>query len=250
VTDAAVSHGVLLRSWAWLIRFGFRLLYNELAWSYDLVSWLVSLGEWRAWQQAALPFVRGQRVLEIGHGPGHMMVSLRDAGFQVTGLDVSPAMGRLAQRHWLQAPTEAAMQPGLVRAAVQAPPFATGVFDTVLATFPTDYIIDPAALTAVHRLLTGDGRFVIIPEGHLIGRGWLQRLVDGLFRITGQRSGPFDADGAGLRTAATLLLTSRFQAAGFMLTVEQVRRPRSVVTVVLAHKQAADFANTHLNDYD
>ncbi|MCB9446672.1 MAG: class I SAM-dependent methyltransferase, partial [Ardenticatenaceae bacterium] len=49
--------------WKKLIRFGFRLLYNELAWTYDAVSWLVSLGDWRSWQQAALPFVLGPDVL-------------------------------------------------------------------------------------------------------------------------------------------------------------------------------------------
>ncbi len=35
--------------WVGLIKFGFRLLYQEMAWTYDWVSWLVSLGEWRRW---------------------------------------------------------------------------------------------------------------------------------------------------------------------------------------------------------
>jgi hypothetical protein len=40
--------------WWRLVRFGFRLLYNEFAFSYDLVSKVVSLGAWRCWQQSAL----------------------------------------------------------------------------------------------------------------------------------------------------------------------------------------------------
>ncbi|MCZ7544410.1 MAG: hypothetical protein M5R40_13175 [Anaerolineae bacterium] len=43
----------LERLWWALVRFGFRLLYNELAFTYDLVSRVVSLGQWRAWQRAA-----------------------------------------------------------------------------------------------------------------------------------------------------------------------------------------------------
>ena len=84
--------------WWRLVRFGFRLLYQEMAWTYDLVSWAVSLGEWRAWQRAALPFVSGRHVLEIAHGPGHLLLALSTAGFTVSGLDLSPQMGRQARR--------------------------------------------------------------------------------------------------------------------------------------------------------
>jgi SAM-dependent methyltransferase len=90
--------------WIKLIRFGFRLLYNELAWTYDAVSWLVSLGHWRQWQRAALPFVMGQRVLEIGHGPGHMLAALRAQGVNVIGLDLSPFMGQMARQRFRRLP--------------------------------------------------------------------------------------------------------------------------------------------------
>ncbi|MBM4425321.1 MAG: hypothetical protein FJ030_18410, partial [Chloroflexi bacterium] len=33
-----------------LLRLAFRLLYNEFAFTYDLVSWAVSVGQWRQWQ--------------------------------------------------------------------------------------------------------------------------------------------------------------------------------------------------------
>ena len=80
---------MIRKRWQQLVRFGFRLLYNEMAWTYDMVSWSVSLGEWRLWQQAALPFVSGETVLEIGHGPGHMLLALQNMGVAVTGLDLS-----------------------------------------------------------------------------------------------------------------------------------------------------------------
>ncbi|MCA9874663.1 MAG: methyltransferase domain-containing protein [Anaerolineales bacterium] len=217
--------------WQALLRFGFRLLYNELAWTYDLVSWLVSLGEWRAWQQAALPFVAGRDVLEIGHGPGHMLLALQNARYDVVGLDLSPFMGRRAQRR-----TQRTVP--LVRGKVQDLPLATAVFDTVLATFPTEYIIDPAALTAVARVLRPDGRLVVVPEGRLRGRGLLQRLIEWLFAVTGQRDTAGEVDDE-QETAVWQQYLPRFQDAGFTVQFVRVERPRSRVTVLLA-RQASD----------
>lgn len=219
--------------WKKLVNFGFRLLYNELAWTYDIVSWLVSLGDWRAWQQAALPFVQGPDVLEVGHGPGHMLLALRQAGFQVVGLDLSPYMGRQAQKRLGDGPIP------LIRGNVLALPLETAVFDTVLATFPTDYIVDPMALLNVSRVLRGNGRFVIIPEGHLTGRGPLNRFIEWLYTITGQRAGPFAVDKANnwLDHPVWRLIVERFTDAGFRLEMKQIRLRRSAITILIACKQ-------------
>ncbi|MGH2537852.1 MAG: class I SAM-dependent methyltransferase, partial [Candidatus Promineifilaceae bacterium] len=84
------------RAWAGLVRLGFQLLYNDCAWAYDAVAWLVSEGQWRAWGQAAIPLLAGRQILEIGHGPGHLLLELAGGGYSVTGVDVSAAMGRIA----------------------------------------------------------------------------------------------------------------------------------------------------------
>lgn len=220
--------------WKKLVRFGFRLLYNELAWTYDAVSWLVSLGDWRAWQQAALPFVQGPDVLEIGHGPGHMLLALRQAGFHVVGLDLSPYMGRQAQKRM----GETAIP--LIRGDVMALPVKTAVFDTVLATFPTDYMVDPVTLLNANRVLRENGRFVIVPEGHLTGRGPLYRFIEWLYAVTGQRAGPFAVDEADNWPDHPVwqLIVERFTAAGFRLEMEQIRLPRSITTILIACKQS------------
>jgi ubiquinone/menaquinone biosynthesis C-methylase UbiE len=224
------------KAWQQLVRFGFRLLYNELAWTYDVVSWLVSLGEWRAWQEAALPFINGRIVLEIGHGPGHLLLRLAAQEVHVVGLDFSPTMGRMARKRLIQAGKAAQ----LVRGKVQALPFMVGKFDTVLSTFPTDYVVDPDTLKAVYRVLGENGRFVIVPEGHLTGGGLIQRLIAWLFRITGQRSGPFavNAHEEWPDTAIWQPMRQRFADAGFAVTIKQVARPRSVATVILAQKKS------------
>ena len=221
--------------WSGLIRLGFRLLYYELAWTYDLVSWLVSLGEWRNWQRAALPFVTGERVLEIGHGPGHMLLDLAAAVSQVAGLDLSPYMGWQAQKRL----AKAGLPVMLARGRAQELPWATAVFDTVLATFPTDYIIERETIASVYRVLKEDGRFLIVPEGHLVGRGAVYRFIDWLFRITGQRDGAFMVDGEGFwpDTAVWEPFRQRYAEAGFKVEVKQIKLERSVVTVIIAQKE-------------
>ncbi|MEJ2750909.1 MAG: class I SAM-dependent methyltransferase, partial [Anaerolineae bacterium] len=223
-----------------LVHFGFRLLYNEIAWTYYVVSLLVSLGDWRAWQLAARPFIQGADVLEIGHGPGHMLLALRRAGYRVIGLDLSPYMGRLAQRRLRNAGAPVARAVPLVRADVMAMPFGTAVFDTVLATFPTDYVIDPATLANVNRVLRGNGRFVIVPEGHLTGIGPVSRFIEWLYTITGQRTGPFAVDETGDWPDHPVwqMMNEQFTAAGFRLEREQIQLRRSAVTILIVWKQS------------
>lgn len=221
---------MLGKIWFDLIRFGFRLLYNEMAWSYDLVSWAVSLGEWRQWQRASLPFVVGKRVLELGHGPGHMLLALQNLGYEVVGIDLSAAMGRQAQKR-----TQRTVP--LVQATAVQLPFATAVFDTVLSTFPTNYIVQPETLTAVSRLLRPDGRLIIVPEGHLRGQNYVHRFIRWLFMVTGQGDAKQFAQEQNQAEANLLFwqpLQDQFTAVGLQLTVEWVQLPRSYVTVLVA----------------
>ena len=88
VSDLCLMKNTLPRR---VIKFGFHLLYHELAFTYDAVAWLVSLGQWQAWGRTALDRVRGPRVLEIGHGPGHLLIALARSGRQPIGIDLSPA---------------------------------------------------------------------------------------------------------------------------------------------------------------
>jgi ubiquinone/menaquinone biosynthesis C-methylase UbiE len=168
--------------WRRSVDLGFRLLYHELAWTYDWVAWLVSLGHWKNWGQLALPYVRGPRVLELGHGPGHILTALAHKGFQVIGLDLSPQMGRLARKR-LKAEGSPA---NLVRGRAQSLPFPTSAFDSVVATFPTRYILDPATVQDIARVVKPDGRLVVVMTAQLTRQDPLSRFIRWLFTITGQ----------------------------------------------------------------
>ena len=144
--------------WPALVRWSFWLLYNRLSWTYDWVSQAVSLGQWRQWQRAALPELRGVQVLELASGTGSMLLDLAEKGFEPVGLDLSPWMVDLAQRK-LAARGKAA---GLVRGRAQQLPFDAHSFDSVLCTFPTAFILEPGVMREIARVLRPGGRLVVV----------------------------------------------------------------------------------------
>lgn len=206
-----------------LLRLVYRLLYYEMAWTYDWVSAFVSMGQWRAWQRAALPHLRGQKILEVAHGPGHLLLDLKALGFVPLGIDFSPVMGRLA-RQKLRAHSMEMIIP-LARARVQNLPFPTETFDSLLSTFPTNFIVDPLAIQEFHRVLKNGGRLVCVPAARLTGLGLPDHFANWLFRVTGQASSEWYTP-----------VLQKYQQAGFAARVELVELPRSGVTLIIAEK--------------
>jgi ubiquinone/menaquinone biosynthesis C-methylase UbiE len=209
------------RLWWGFVRFFFRLLYNEFAWTYDLVAWVVSLGQWRAWGRTAIPYLRGERVLELAHGPGHLLVAMAQRGLVPVGLDLSPTMSRLARRRLSK---DAGLAVPLVRARAQALPFRDGCYDSAVATFPAEFIMARDTLREVARVLAPGGRWVIVPGAVLSGRDPLSRFIWWLYRITGQGDLLID------RGKALL------ERAGFCVNATWEEAKHSQVLVVTAEK--------------
>lgn len=168
--------------WRAFLRLFFRLLYNEFAWSYDLVAWLVSLGQWKAWGRTTLSHLPRDRVLELGHGPGHLLAALAAEEYTPIGLDLSPAMARQAQQR-LQ---KAELQVPLVRGRAQALPFRGSSFDSVVATFPTEFIVDPHTLQELTRILPPEGRLTVAVGVRFEGEDLVSSFLSWLYRVTGQ----------------------------------------------------------------
>ncbi len=207
--------------WSACIRLFFRLLYGPMAWTYDAVAWLVSLGQWVDWVQVALRYVSVGPALELAHGPGHLQEALARQGQWAVGLDLSPQMGRLARRRLRRA----GLPPRLVRARAQALPFRDGAFPTVVATFPTEFIIDPRTAREVMRVLAPQGRVAVVASCRLLGRDPLSRFLEWLYRVTGQRAPLPSVD------------ASAWLQSGLALRGEWVPVGRSQVLVVLGERQ-------------
>lgn len=211
------------RQWWRLVRFGFRLLYNEFAFTYDAVSTVVSLGQWRCWQRRALdhlPESSAGPVLEIAHGTGNLHFDLKTAGYSVYGYDLSAQMGRITRHKMLRNGYDA----NLARGYAQQLPFASNHFAAVVSTFPTDFIVAPATLREVYRVLQPDGVLVVVLNGELTGQGILARFIEWLYSITGQREG--DETNVG----------QFFEGYGFDVTPVTAECPSSRVQLVVLRK--------------
>lgn len=216
----------MTRLGARLMRIFFRLLYGPFAWTYDVVAWLVSFGAWTSWVRTALRFLNGPQVLELGHGPGHLQIGMAQAGMAPVGVDLSPQMGRVARRRVQRA----GVPLRLVRARAQALPFRDGAFGDVVATFPTEYILDPATLREVARVLEPEGAVVVVAAVRFRGEDLLSHFLRWLYQITGQGE-PLPREREAVFTKSALPLQASWLPVrrGEVLVVRGRRRPNQAL---------------------
>lgn len=154
----------------WFSRFYLWLterLYNEFAWAYDLVSWVVSAGNWATCRREAIRHIAGKRVLELGFGTGELLIDLQQHAYDAYGLESSPAMHKVTTRKLLE---RGFFSIPRIYGLAQHLPFPNSSFDTVVSTFPSNYILDPETLAEVKRVLQASdpkeskdgGRLVIV----------------------------------------------------------------------------------------
>jgi SAM-dependent methyltransferase len=227
-----------------LLRFFFYLLYHPFAFTYDRVAAAVSLGRWKDWVLSVVPFIEGTRILEIGHGPGHLQRLLLIRGLFAVGIDESAPMGSLAKRNltsFFHSPKNdlssiasnnalgAYAQVNLIRGGGQHLPFSDESFDSVVATFPSEYITETDTVSDVKRCLVDGGTFIVLPVAMLMGRGILDRVMAAVFRATHQvPEDPIDVFSKKFKHP--------FVEAGFQVEVKQVEVKSSLLLIIIATK--------------
>lgn len=199
------------------MQFFFHLLYHPFAFTYDLVAWVVSFGRWKDWVFSVIPFIEGTRILELGHGPGHLQRLLLDRGLSPVAMDESTQMGRLAKQR-LGAKSK------LARGISQAMPFHNDAFDSVVSTFPSEYIFDPDTLSEVKRVLRNRGRLIVLPAA-FPSNGFLKWL----YRVTGESP-------AALNETIKERLQRPFIQAGFEVKIHILELSSSQLVIVDATK--------------
>ncbi len=206
-------------------RLAFRLLYNELALSYDLVSRGVSLGRWRDWQRSLIPFLPAAdagTVLELAHGTGDLHIDLLRAGYQCVGLDLSPQMGALAQRKL----SRAGLMGALLRGDVRHLPFADESLAAIVCTFPAAFILQRETLAELQRALQPGAGVFIVMSGALAGHGLARMLIRGLYWLSGQDNQPMH----------TSDLRAYFDESGFLAQARTVQLADSAAQLVILTK--------------
>ncbi len=162
------------------MRFFFKLLYHPFAFTYDLVAAIVSFGQWKTWGQSIVPFIEGTRILELGHGPGHLQRFLFNRSLTLLAIDESAQMGKLA-KHRIGDTQK------LTRALAQNLPYQNDSFDSVISTFPTEYIFNPNTLSEIKRVLRNGGRLIVLPAA------WPKsRFLQWLYKVTGESPAVLD----------------------------------------------------------
>lgn len=169
-----------------LLRIFFDLLYHSFAWTYDLVSWVVSGGRWKNWVRSVMHLIIGETILELGSGTGTLQIGLLDAGHHPIGIDESRQMLRIATRKL--ADNFPNYKPRLLRARAESIPLPADSIDTLVATFPSEYITHPETLTACRRVLKPGGKFIILLGVEVQGKGFYNGLLRFLYGVTGQKT--------------------------------------------------------------
>ena len=164
-----------------------------------------------------------------------MLVEMQQQGWQVTGLDLSPAMGRLAQARLKRLGLDGDVP--LIRCRIPDIALQSAAFDSILSQFPTSFIFETETLLTLHRLLKPGGVLVILPEGHLTSRGLVSHFIHWLFYMTGQTVGRnSEQTAADAEAIFWKTLKQQFASAGFEARFEFVRLEKSEATVIVAQK--------------
>jgi ubiquinone/menaquinone biosynthesis C-methylase UbiE len=98
---------------------------------------------------------------------------------RVVGLDESAQMLGLTQRR----ARRTGQQVSLLRGSSRALPLEGGSFQSVLATFPSDYIVQPATLAEIRRVLSADGRLVVVDAPDFTTPGIYEQAINLLYRL-------------------------------------------------------------------
>lgn len=213
---APFSHRLLTSA---LRRF-FKLLYHQFSWSYDFVAATVSGGRWIEWILSVLPYLKGPRILELGHGPGYLLAEARARGLSVVGLDESWWMNVLALRKVVGFSGGAFV----VNGYAQFLPFLEASFNQIVSTFPPEFILDCRTLSEVHRVLVDGGELIILPSAWITGTGWYDLLAAWLFHVTGQASDWNEN------------FTNPITEAGFQVNIEIKERKSDQLLIIIAKK--------------
>ena len=152
----------------------FETLYKN-KYLYRFASTVPFAGQWRVWQRMVLSRLRGQDVLELGCGLGDLLADMLAAGYHCRAVERSPQMVAAA-RETLQR-RKVGTNSTVIQGTAQGLPFSDASFDTVVSTFPSEYIYEGDTIAEVSRVLRPGGRLIVIEGANLLPIGFLQPLL-------------------------------------------------------------------------
>lgn len=130
--------------------------WERASWELRAGAYAASLGDLTRGSVPALLHAAGAglgtRLLDVGTGPGFVAVAAAELGADVTAVDQSAAMVRIAESFGVRA----------VEANVESLPFPGGAFDAVVAGYLLNHLPRPqAAVAELARVLAAGGRLAM-----------------------------------------------------------------------------------------
>jgi ubiquinone/menaquinone biosynthesis C-methylase UbiE len=155
----------------------FETLYKN-RYLYRFASTVPFAGQWRIWQRLVIPRIYGKDVLELGSGLGDLQADMLEAGYTCQAVEHSPEMVSAARATLKR--RKIGKEEQIMQGFAQHLPFDAASFDTVVSTFPSEYIYDPATISEVVRVLRPGGRLIVIEGANLLPVGFVQPLLVGV----------------------------------------------------------------------
>lgn len=144
-----------------------------------------------------------QRVLDFGCHVGRAAASLREAGYEVVGVDLSESAVRSARKNVPEVPFEVIPSENKI-------PFPDESFDTCIATEVIEHLFDVSGfLREIHRILVPGGSLLITTPDH----GWLKNFI----LITCRFEKHFSPLGQHIRFFSKRSLTECLEKEGFQI---------------------------------
>jgi ubiquinone/menaquinone biosynthesis C-methylase UbiE len=163
-----------------------KLLYNDLAWAYDFIASIVSLGNWYNWVKTVIPLIEGRNILEIGHGTGHLQKELHHSSFSTFSIDQSLKMGKIAKKRL----NNNHINNSCIVGKAQHIPFPSNHFNSVVATFPTSCIFERDSLKEIKRVLIPGSDLIILLAAWISESSIPGALLAKIYHLTGQAPDP------------------------------------------------------------
>jgi demethylmenaquinone methyltransferase/2-methoxy-6-polyprenyl-1,4-benzoquinol methylase len=165
-----------------------RTMFDRIAFRYDFLNRLLSLGVDVGWRKGTVRMVAEDRpssILDLAAGTGDLtlMLARRIPQAAVTGVDLAPEMLEVGRRKIVKSGVRNIR--GMVEGDAEALPFEAGSFDAVTVGFGVrNFGNIPVGLSEMYRVLRPGGRVYILefgmPERRIFGalyRFYFRRLL-------------------------------------------------------------------------
>ncbi len=163
----------------------FDFLYKRLLSAtrfYHSFMQLSSIGQWEKWENKVFEDLTGKRVLEVGVGPGKLLLRMAKKGYDVSGIEILPNMATEARKlmKYSGYPVDIRLE------SVHHMTFKNEEFDCIVMTFVLSEILDlDGAIKEMKRVLKKGGKIIAVSATMPQDRNIVARAI---FKLIGSQS--------------------------------------------------------------